>query len=669
MRYREWGNGASEPLTPREPNRAQDPMRPNAPYPPWDPRSSLTRPEPLASMAREPLPHPSTKQAKEDRPVNINGTLLRFSVCFLALAIGFFALKSSSIAHIGLYGLIEALSPLYYFAITVLIISFAWNLRAERYRSLLLGTHLAILVFLVNGAPSIIEGDARFQDAYLHSAFSNYIANTGTLLQSYDARFSWPSFFAGVAMLDKVGGVNSAEVFIRWWPVAINLLYLPPLFGIAKELLRSTPRAWVAVGLFPLANWVGQDYFSPQALTYLLYLTFVFILLGPLRARDRPAWELLFRRNSDDSGPNRQTHPGRPPRPERPRPRAAGFYLGALVLLMAAMATGHQLTPIMAIITTVILVIAGRTQVRGTVIVLLLIAVGWVCYGAESFWSGHISMIVGGVGNVGGNVDSGVAQRVSGNSAHEFVLDIRVLTSAAVWGLAAIGALVWRLRDKNRDWIVPSLLFLGAFSTIVGGNYGGEGVLRVYFFSLPGAVCLITALISKLPRFWHGQVALACTLLVLTPLFFFARWGNELYEMVRPDELTATNDLYRIATPGSNLVSLTWGLEWQYEDLLTFNYNTLGIETLGPQTLPQITAAVVGNPKGGYVIMTTGQEEYGLLVNGLPANWGTTVDNMLAHSPDYKLVYKNPDAEIFQYIPHPEVKKSSSTKTSRTKVK
>jgi len=101
--------------------------------------------------------------------------------------------------------------------------------------------------------------------------------------------------------------------------------------------------------------------------------------------------------------------------------------------------------------------------------------------------------------------------------------------------LAALGALVWRVRSKDRDWAVVVLLFLGAFTTIIGGNYGGEGVLRVYFFSLPGAVCLIAALISKLPEFWHGQLALSCLLLLLTPLFFFARWGNELYEMVRPD--------------------------------------------------------------------------------------------------------------------------------------
>ena len=691
MRYQEWGNSAPERFTPERQSRPQRPMRPNGPYPhppphgpypsrPRDPRSSLTRPEPLAQRTRQQsLPRPpASPSAKQNRPTTQNATIVGFAICLFALAIGFYGLKISHAASIGPYGLIQALSVPYYIAIALLIASFAWNLRAERYRSLLLGTHLAILVFLLNGAPAIIEGDARFPSAYLHASFTNYIANTGDVLQNYDARFSWPSFFAAVAMLDKVGGAGSAEIFLRWWPVAINLLYLPPIFGLAKEFLRSTPKAWVAAGLFPLADWVGQDYFSPQATTYLLYLYYVYILVVPLRAHDRPAWQRLFRR-AEDGPPNRQnlrqTQQDRPPQqvrpslPERSRPQAIGFYLGALILLMAGMATGHQLTPIIAVVTTLILIVAGRTQARGVAMVLLLTTVGWICYGAENFWSGHISMIIGGVGHVGGNVDSGVTNRVAGNAAHQFIVDGRLLTSAAVWGLAALGALVWRLRSKDRDWAVVVLLFLGAFTTIIGGNYGGEGVLRVYFFSLPGAVCLIAALISKLPEFWHGQLALSCLLLLLTPLFFFARWGNELYEMVRPDEMVATNELYQMAAPGSNLVALSWGLEWQYKDLLAYNYNTLGVDTVGPQTLTEVTAAVAGDPKGGYVIMTTGQQDYGWLVSGLPANWATTVDSMLARSPNYKLVYKNQDAEIFKYIPHPTVKKSPGAKTSKGKAK
>jgi hypothetical protein len=60
--------------------------------------------------------------------------------------------------------------------------------------------------------------------------------------------------------------------------------------------------------------------------------------------------------------------------------------------------------------------------------------------------------------------------------------------------------------------------------------------------------------------------------------------------------------------------------------------------------------------------VTADQEQYGWLVLGMPKNWGATVENMLAHSPNYKLKYANADAEVFQYIPHPKSIPHAKTK-------
>ena len=611
----------------------------------------------MVSAVRSPLGRPSVSESlQKTEAAKQNRTLLGFAMCFAGLMIGLFALKMSPAAKIGPYGLIQALSPLYYVAVVLLLASFTWNLRVERYRAALLGTHLVVLVFLVHGAPAVIEGNARFETAYIHVSFVNYIANSGSLLPYYDARFSWPSFFEAVAMVDKVAGLGSAEALLRWWPVAMNLLYLPFIYGIARQLLRSELKAWVAVVIFPLANWVGQDYFSPQSVAYLLYLAFVFILVVPLRARDRPAWHRLLPCGGERAGP------GSP----RPRVTAAGFYLAALVVLLAAIASGHQLTPFMAIASAVVLVLAGRTQARGIVVVALLITIGWICYGAVAFWSGHIELMIGGLGNVGGNVSGGVSQRVTGNGYHEHIVDIRLVTSVLVWGLALAGALAWR--PKNGDRAAVLLLFLAAFLMVAGGNYGGEGVLRVYLFSLPGAVCLMAALIAALPRFWHGQLALGGTVLLLIPLFLLSRWGNELFEMARPGELTASSELYRMAAPGSNIVTLNSFVAWRYYrpgDIVDYAGNTAPLDTLGPKALLEITSAVAGDPKGGYVFITADQEYYGWLTFGLPLDWSTTIERLLAHSPDYTLRYSNPDAEIFQYTPHLAAPKPATSSSVR----
>lgn len=626
-------------------SRPVERARYNPAHPPWDHRSALTSPDPSLNATRRTQQHPSALHAKENEPYE-HRTLFGFIFCLASLAIGFVALKNSPAAKIGPYGLIQALSPLYYVALILLVVSFSVSLKARQRRPVLLATHLVILVFLTHGAPTIIEGIPRFQTAYLHVGFTGYIANTGKVLHYYDARFSWPSFFEAMAMLQKVAGVSSSETFLLWWPVVINLLYLPLIHGIANNFLQSKLKAWVAAGVFPLINWVDQDYFSPQSLAFLLYLTFIFILVVPLGARDRPAWRYLLDRTHKGPSIELPWHG----QPQSPRPCTTAFYLGLLFLLILAMATSHQLTPVMAIITTLVLVASGRTRVRGMALVVPLVVIGWICYGTIEFWSNHLNMVFGGLFNVGGNVGSGVTQRLSGNPAHELTVKSRVVIAAVVWGLSSVGALVWR-RTRKEDSTVVALLFFAAFSLILGGNYGGEGVLRVYLFSLPGAACLIAALISRLPQFWHSQVALACTLTLLIPLFLLAAWGNELYEMVTPGELATTDALTRIAPPGSRLVSANAFVNWRYQDLTEFIYTSMGIEALGPQTLGEVTAALTGNSVGSYFIITADQEAYGWLVDGMPRDWGSTLENTLKRSSNFKLRYANPDGAIFQYIP------------------
>jgi hypothetical protein len=317
----------------------------------------------------------------------------------------------------------------------------------------------------------------------------------------------------------------------------------------------------------------------------------------------------------------------------------------------------------MAVVAIVVLIASGRTRARAIAVIALLVSVGWICYGAADFWSGQIQMLIGGLGDVGGNVNAGLANRAAGSSAHELAGHVREFLSALVWLLALLGAFVWR--PRNGDRAVLLLLFFGSFSMIAGGNYGGEAILRIYLFSLPASVCLIAVLISKLPQFWQGQVAFTLALAVILPLFLVARWGNELYEMVRPDELSATAALYDMAPPGSNLVSVNSFIAlWYPSNILEYEYSTVELQALDKQAVSEVTKAVAGDPKGGFVEMTADQREYGTLVLGLPGNWSTTLESELAQSPHYKLRYSNPDSWIFQYIPTPATKaKKPATKT------
>lgn len=590
--------------------------------------------------------HYTDAQGHADRVRLCFGILL----CAIDLIVGLLALKASPEAMIGSYGLIDALSPWYYIAIAVLLLSIAWTLGTERYRSPLLVVHLIVLVILVHGAPAIVESAPRLASAWVHTGFTNYVASNGKFLPAFDARFSWPSFFAGSALLDRAFGLNAASL-LRWWPVALNLLYLPLVFRVAKGFLRSDARAWIATALFPLTNWVGQDYYSPQSIAFLLYLAFIYILIGPLGANGRPLW-YFFRRSRDQDDRSRlgRPRPRRNPVPtlqSRQKSTAVGFYLGILVLLMAAMATGHQLTPIVATASASMLVLVGKTRVRWLVMIFVLITIGWICYGAVTYWSGHFGALVGGVGALQSNVGSSVGDRISGSSAHSFVVHVRLLMSLIVWLLALFGALVWRSQNENRLALVAS--FLVPFATLAFGNYGGEATLRVYLFSLPFAVSLIGVLISQV-RVPYRQVTLAAVLFLIMPFLLISRWGNELFELARPNEVTAVRVLDRMANPGSTLLSITEELPWEFADIAKFEYPPFNLNESARKNASEIIDVLGSNPKGGYVIITTNDIVFASQAYGFPPTWGAELEALLSHSERFKLRYSNADAEIFQYV-------------------
>ena len=84
---------------------------------------------------------------------------------------------------------------------------------------------------------------------------------------------------------------------LRIWPLAVDLLALV-LFGMILMRLRASWRAkWFAAFVFAVGNWVGQDYFSPQSVAYLLYLLIIALLLTWF-AGSRPVQDGLAARDA-----------------------------------------------------------------------------------------------------------------------------------------------------------------------------------------------------------------------------------------------------------------------------------------------------------------------------------------------------------------------------------
>jgi hypothetical protein len=185
--------------------------------------------------------------------------------------------------------------------------------------------------------------------------------------------------------------------------------------------------------------------------------------------------------------------------------------------------------------------------------------------------------------------------------------------------------------------------------TAAGQSYGGEAGLRAFLFSLPGALCLVAATLTSAGMRLRIILVAALTT-ALIPGFLIARWGNELSEMVVPGEIAGMNALYRIAPPGSEIVSITPQVTWEYEDIGQYQYDN-GPDEFALGSVSSITAQMT-NPRGDYVIITASQLEYAQEAYGLPPSWGTGIERSLNASHTFRLLYSNSTAKVYEYTGH-----------------
>lgn len=583
--------------------------------------------------------------------------------------------------RVGDLGLVELAPALYWAAVACVSVAFAISCCATRPRQLVLGASLLAILVMLYGLATFTEPLARFQTAWLHAGFIEYIGRTGKVLPTLDARYSWPGAFAFGAWADGAAGASSAIGLLRFAPLAFALLYLAPVWSIAAGLTADVRSRWLTLWIFTIANWVGQEYLSPQALGFLLYLVIVAVLVRWFRPSNdvtaevpppaddpRPKlpvrwWRRLLRvlREPDEL----------PPSAAPTATLAVGVIL--VLFLFAASVVAHQLTPLFALAFMVVMAIVGRLRLRVLPVACALLLLGWLSWGAIGFWSGHLEFLIGGVGNAGANVQANVGQRFVGASQErELILLARVGMTFAIVLLAAWG--VWR-RVRAGYWDVTALIGAAVPWTVLFGQaYGGEAILRAYLFAAPflaflGAAGIATVLnahgfssLQERAGKWSraktvfGTAALFTVIAVGSMTAAAAsvaiRYGNERFERVSESSLASTRWLYANAYFGDTLISAAPSVPWRYRDVERYNYESLldskSVRQLGPVETLAERAAAQGSDT--YVVLTAEQEAYGELLDGLPKGWLDRYARLLASSGDFVLRYDRDGDRIYQFI-------------------
>ncbi len=539
------------------------------------------------------------------------------------------------LASMGDLGLVPLLPPIFFAALGVLTVSFAIFVTRRNPPATIAILHFAVLVAVWHVTPAILYGTPRYPYAYKHIGVGEYIQRLGSIDPHIDAYFNWPGFFALNALVSDLAGLASPQALAVWAPVALSALTVAALVVLMRALTNDPRWAWLAVWLYLLTNWVGQDYYAPQALAYALHIALLAAFVGALGTR-----------------------------PRSPARRATALAL--IVMLFGAIVAMHQLTPFVTLASILVLTLTGFGSPRSLPIVLIAMIMAWFTYMTQPYLAGHLGELLASVGRLFDNINQATRVLASAGDIdlspdRRLVLDVRQWLTLLLFGVAILGG-IRRVRRGFVDWTAIILLLVPA-SMIALQPYGGEIIMRVYLFSLPFLVWFAAAVVFPTPesgRHWAAPVVIGVMSAVAWSGSALAFFGNESMNYIAPAEITAFDVIYDEAPTGSLVIAVTNNAPVRYRryeqvaftDLSAFARETGLQDVMAVDALASgIEASVEASDRpAAYVVFTRSQAANARLFGLLPdVDLDELAERMQASS-RFEAVLRNEAAAVFALV-------------------
>lgn len=611
----------------------------------------------------DPTTTPATAPPSPERePVRL--PLLHPQVVFswlpllLAAAFWTYALPRIGFRDTGDYGLLDRFPVAYYAALAVLTAGFLVTLRRAGTAPWWPAAYSVAMLVALKAPPAVLYDTVRYAWAAKHDEVIARLLAEGTVhpytelsggMGAYD---QWPGFFALNAAFVRAFGVDGAASYINWAPVALGVLMLPVLVLIYRTFTDDWRLVWTGVWIFQLANWVGQDYLSPQGFAYLLYLT---VLAVVVRHFVRPGAAGRLR---DRAGLDPAAAPV-PPSADR-RQRALAVLL--LVPLIATINASHQLTPVMLCATLGALCLTRRYRNLGLLAVTGAIMLVWDLTMGRPLFLETMSGLRESAGDLLGNSRAGYAGEPTGPGP-ELVGTANILMVLVLAALAGVAVLARRRLVRGA---LPLLLASAAPLPMFAVNdYGGEMLFRVYLFGLPGTAFFAAAALvpaaGATGKAWKlarrtTAVALPVALVALLAGFLPSYYGKEGMHYAPPAELALVRRAYDRAPEGALIMATTGSFPGAYTRYAHYE-RWFFTEQEVPENLRMLRdpadylAAGIPEGRPAYVILTATQEEAVIGEGYLPPGSFATLRDALKRSPLFRVVEENEHGIVLVHAP------------------
>ncbi|MGW6520017.1 hypothetical protein [Streptomyces sp. NPDC054962] len=578
----------------------------------------------------------------------------------LAAGLWVYALPRIGFREMGDYGLLDRLPVAYYLSLLILTAGFVLSLRRAGTAPWWPAAHCAALLLALKAPPAVLYDAVRYPWASKHDAIVDTLLANGELrpgaalsgnMSAYD---QWPGFFTLDAGLVRAFGVENAAVYANWAPIVVGLLMMPVLVLIYRTFCEDWRLIWTAVWIFQLANWVGQDYFAPQALAYLLHLTVLAVVLRHF-VRPGSAGRLRDRTFLD---------PVAAPVPPPTGRKQRAVCVVILAPLIAAINATHQLTPVMLTICLVALSLTRRYRNYGLLVVAALLMLTWDLTMGRPLFVETLSTIRKSIGELTENSRAGYAGQLTGPGP-ELAGTANVAMVLAVAVLA--GSAVVLRRRLTRSALPLLLVSVAPVPLFAVNDYGGEMLFRVYLFALPGAAFFAAAALvpavagthrsrAKALRRRTAAFALPAVLLVLLAGFLPSYYGKEKMFYTPPDETALVTRALDNAPDGSLILATSGSFPQALH-----RYDRLEHWFFAEQALPE-NEKMLKDPAGyladgippgtkAYVVLTRTQDIYTAGEGLLPPGGFDTLRSKLSASPLFRTVESHPYGVVLEYRP------------------
>lgn len=424
----------------------------------------------------------------------------------LGLALLWVAAMWSTNLEFGAYGILPSFSPLWYMSA---LGAFAGLVAAAARRSTVHAAgYMVLLAMFIALPPFVLEKTPRFQYVFDSFRYADALAQAGRIdyTQSY---LAWPGWHI-VSFATVEAGRWSLPSFAQWSAVVLAVVSGGAGVMLLMRLTGGGQRFWAAL-IASTALLGGLSYPLPGTMAGILWIAILILVSDEYIERRSPS---------------------------------VGRRL-LIVLLMCGVVVTHLLTTV-AMIASLFLIPAaawvfGRQRVGLTLgligaCVLLVFLFYLATATTAQLLPAQITAIL--------NLDDLFRSTLSttgraafgGSDEHTNVVLIRIAYVVVAAALAAIALVIglWRGRDHERSWWLPSSLIAAGTGTLGVGPYSGEIIVRAYTFAAAGIPALVGRLLNRrsawllLPLFALG--------VVLSPI---NAYGNEFVDHVRAQELAA----------------------------------------------------------------------------------------------------------------------------------